>query len=194
MCVSLFLVFSIFLPLFFFSATDIGADEILMVGPHLSGYSGGHVGTGGALLESSGPSKLAEPLETWGPVLSNELECEVRLECRKETCQSIGGERGASESLLSEQFSPPALANEVWGETEQPQSPFLVPWWRAWPVPRLSRLLPHQEKPELGSCPVRKSLFCVVRTPGEVKTWSCPGLTQKTTSQWPRPAHARVAT
>lgn len=120
-----------------------------------------------------GAFQIGRAMETWGPVLPNKLECEERPECRKETCQSIRGEPGASESLLS-RFSLPALTNEVWGETGQPQSPFLVPWWRARPLPRLTRLLPHQEKPELGSCPVRKSLFCIVRAPGEVKTWSCP--------------------
>lgn len=81
-----------------------------------------------------GTFQIGRAMETWGPVLPNELECEDRPEYRKATCQSIRGEPGASESLLS-LFSSPALADEVWGETGQLQSPFLVPRWRTRPVP-----------------------------------------------------------
>lgn len=38
----------------------------------------------------------------------------------------------------------------------------ISPRWRAWPVPRLALLSAHEEKPEPGSCPVRKAFSALL--------------------------------
>lgn len=142
-----------------------------MVGPHLSGFSGCHVGTGGAFLESSGPSKLAEP---WR---HGALSCLTNWNVK--TDQNIEKQHArASEGNLGPQ-NPYSACSAPWpllmrSGARQDSSSLPSLSHDGEPGQCLTRLLPHQKKPELGSCPIRKSLFCIVRAPGEARTWSCP--------------------
>lgn len=142
-----------------------------MVGPHLSGFSGCHVGTRGDFLESSGPSKLAEPWRHGALSCLTNWNVKTDQNIEKRHARASEGNLGP-QNPYSACSAPWPLLMRSGARRDSSSLPSLS--HDGEPGQCLTRLLPHQKKPELGSCPIRKSLFCIVRAPGEARTWSCP--------------------